>query len=82
MAAQQIAQEKGQQQIDALHLLLALMTQESSLVLTIIIVVSAIVLAPWTPGRGHIPHHAREHPSDRVREPVSVSGHAANGDST
>lgn len=35
MSAQQIAQERGQQQIDALHLLYALMTQESSLVLTI-----------------------------------------------
>src|SRR3989344_1091292 len=36
MAAQQIAQERGQQQIDALHLLMALMTQEGSLVLTIL----------------------------------------------
>ena len=35
MAAQEIAQQRGQQQIDALHLLLALMTQEGSLVLTI-----------------------------------------------
>ena len=36
MAAQEVAQERGQQQIDALHLLLALMMQESSLVLTIL----------------------------------------------
>lgn len=36
MQAQQTAQEKGQQQIDALHLLLALLTQEGS-VITIIL---------------------------------------------
>jgi len=35
MAAQGIAQERGQQQIDALHLLYALMSQEGSLVMTI-----------------------------------------------
>lgn len=44
MTAQQIAQEKGQQQIDALHLLLALITQESSLVLTILQKMSVDVL--------------------------------------
>jgi len=36
MQAQQIAQEKGQLQIDALHLLLALLTQEGSIVVTIL----------------------------------------------
>ena len=36
IAAQSVAQEKGQQQIDALHLLLALLNQEESLVLTIL----------------------------------------------
>ena len=36
LSAQSLAQEKGQQQIDALHLLSALLTQESSLVLTIL----------------------------------------------
>ena len=35
MAAQSIAQEKGQQQIDALHLLLSLLSQEESIVLTL-----------------------------------------------
>jgi len=35
LSAQTMAQERGQQQIDALHLLFALITQESSLVLTI-----------------------------------------------
>ena len=35
MSAQAIAQERGQQQIDALHLLFALMSQEGSLVMTI-----------------------------------------------
>ena len=34
--AQSIAQERGQQQIDALHLLLALLRQEGSVVLTIL----------------------------------------------
>lgn len=34
LAAQAIAQEKGQQQIDALHLLYALLSQENSVVLT------------------------------------------------
>ncbi len=36
MAAQQIAQERGQQQIDALHLLFALLVQEGSMVVTIL----------------------------------------------
>ncbi len=36
LLAQSIAQEKGQQQIDALHLLLALISQEGSVVLTIL----------------------------------------------
>ena len=36
MSAQNIAQEKGQQQVDALHLLLALLTQEDSVVLIIL----------------------------------------------
>jgi len=36
LSAQGIAQEKGQQQIDALHLLLALLTQENSIVLTVL----------------------------------------------
>jgi len=36
MQAQQSAQEKGQQQIDALHLLLALLSQEGSIIITIL----------------------------------------------
>jgi ATP-dependent Clp protease ATP-binding subunit ClpB len=36
MNAQGIAQERGQQQIDALHLLLALLSQEESIVLTLL----------------------------------------------
>jgi len=36
MNAQSIAQQKGQQQIDALHLLLALLNQEESIVLTLL----------------------------------------------
>lgn len=36
LSAQSIAQEKGQQQIDALHLLLALLSQDNSAVLTIL----------------------------------------------
>ena len=36
VAAQSVAQERGQQQIDALHLLLALLNQEESLVLTLL----------------------------------------------
>jgi ATP-dependent Clp protease ATP-binding subunit ClpB len=36
MQAQQMAQEKSQQQIDALHLLLALLSQEDSIVLTLL----------------------------------------------
>src|SRR3989338_1413893 len=36
LSAQSIAQERGQQQIDALHLLFALLFQESSVVLTIL----------------------------------------------
>ena len=36
LSAQSIAQEKGQQQIDALHLLYALLVQEGSLVITIL----------------------------------------------
>jgi ATP-dependent Clp protease ATP-binding subunit ClpB len=36
MQAQQLAQEKGQQQIDALHLLYALLSQEGSIVTTIL----------------------------------------------
>jgi ATP-dependent Clp protease ATP-binding subunit ClpB len=36
MSAQQLAQEKGQQQIDALHLLFSLFLQEGSIVVTII----------------------------------------------
>jgi len=36
LQAQSIAQERGQQQIDALHLLLALLNQEGSVVLTIL----------------------------------------------
>jgi ATP-dependent Clp protease ATP-binding subunit ClpB len=35
LTAQSIAQEKGQQQVDALHLLLALLSQEESVVLTL-----------------------------------------------
>ncbi|MSU54616.1 MAG: AAA family ATPase [Candidatus Staskawiczbacteria bacterium] len=36
LSAQMIAQEKGQQQIDALHLLYALLSQEGSIVLTVL----------------------------------------------
>ena len=36
MQAQQLAQEKGQSQIDALHLLSVLLTQEGSIVITIL----------------------------------------------
>ena len=36
MQAQQLAQEKGQSQIDALHLLSALLTQEGSIITTIL----------------------------------------------
>ncbi len=36
MQAQQLAQEKGQQQIDALHLLFALLSQEGSIITTIL----------------------------------------------
>ena len=36
MQAQQLSQEKGQQQIDALHLLSALLSQEGSIVITIL----------------------------------------------
>mgnify|MGYP001618014314 CR=1 FL=1 len=36
MQAQQIAQEKGQAQIDALHLLFSLVSQESSIIITIL----------------------------------------------
>jgi len=36
MSAQNVAQEKGQQQIDALHLLSALLIQEGSIILTIL----------------------------------------------
>jgi len=36
MSAQQLAQEKGQQQMDALHLLFALLLQEGSVILTIL----------------------------------------------
>jgi len=36
MQAQQLAQDKGQQQIDALHLLQSLLTQEGSIVITIL----------------------------------------------
>ena len=36
MQAQQMAQEKGQQQIDALHLLLVLLLQEGSIIGTIL----------------------------------------------
>ena len=36
LGAQSIAQEKGQQQVDALHLLLSLMNQEESVVLTLL----------------------------------------------
>ena len=36
LLAQSIAREKGQQQIDALHLLLALLSQEESVVLTLL----------------------------------------------
>src|SRR3989344_3410287 len=36
MQAQQLAQEKGQQQIDALHLLQSLLLQEGSIVITIL----------------------------------------------
>ena len=35
LAAQTMAQDRGQQQIDALHLLYALIVQESSVVLTL-----------------------------------------------
>jgi len=37
LSAQEIAKEKGQQQIDALHLLLALLSQEGSIVLTLLL---------------------------------------------
>ena len=36
MQAQQLAQEKGQQQIDALHLLFSLLSQEGSIITTIL----------------------------------------------
>ncbi|TSC95169.1 MAG: ATP-dependent Clp protease ATP-binding subunit ClpB [Parcubacteria group bacterium Licking1014_1] len=36
MSAQQLAQEKGQQQIDALHLLFSLLLQEGSIIITIL----------------------------------------------
>ncbi len=36
LTAQSIAQEKGQQQVDALHLLLALLSQEESVILTLL----------------------------------------------
>ena len=36
LSAQNIAQEKGQQQIDALHLLYALLSQEESVVLNLL----------------------------------------------
>ena len=36
MQAQQLAQERGQQQIDALHLLLSLLSQEGSIIITIL----------------------------------------------
>ena len=36
MSAKQMAQEKGQQQIDALHLLFALLSQEGSIVVTVL----------------------------------------------
>jgi ATP-dependent Clp protease ATP-binding subunit ClpB len=36
MQAQQLAQEKGQAQIDALHLLFALLTQEQSIIITVL----------------------------------------------
>jgi len=36
MKAQQMAKEKGQQQVDALHLLLALLSQDKSLVITVL----------------------------------------------
>ena len=36
MQAQQLAQEKGQSQIDALHLLYVLLTQEGSIIITIL----------------------------------------------
>src|SRR5437868_6399449 len=36
VSAQMVAQERGQQQIDALHLLYSLITQEGSIVLTIL----------------------------------------------
>ena len=36
MQAQQLAQEKGQSQIDALHLLHVLLTQEGSIIITIL----------------------------------------------
>ncbi|MBI2053711.1 MAG: AAA family ATPase [Candidatus Staskawiczbacteria bacterium] len=36
MSAQQVAQEKGQQQIDALHLLFSLLLQEGSIIITIL----------------------------------------------
>src|SRR3989338_1076357 len=36
MASQDLAREKGQQQVDALHLLLALLGQEGSVVLTLL----------------------------------------------
>ncbi len=36
LAAQTIAQDKGQQQIDALHLLLSLLSQENSIILTVL----------------------------------------------
>ena len=36
LQAQNVAQERGQQQVDALHLLFALITQEESVILTLL----------------------------------------------
>lgn len=44
--------------------------EQASLVLAIIVGVGAVVLAPWTPGRRHVPDHDRERHSDRDQEPA------------
>jgi EmrB/QacA subfamily drug resistance transporter len=51
-------------------------TEQAMLSLGIIVGVGAVILAPWTPGRGPIPRHRAKHRSDRDREPISVARHA------
>ncbi|NMN93823.1 MFS transporter [Antrihabitans stalactiti] len=82
-AALQVADQAGppgQQMADFAKAAFVHGTAQASLVLTIIIVVSAIVLAPWTPGRGHVPLPASAHDRDREQEPVAIGGHAAHRD--